>query len=147
MNGDDYDGKKGTAKLSVKDVFLQDTVRHLVITSGDIGAWIYMDGKLAAAKKGLRSAMPAAGKDRVMVLGNSVYGRHAWTGEVFGLALYSWDLLPEDVQERYRQWREREQIAVDPTIAPDVLYSFTDREGFEAADEPVRPQIWSFRGS
>ena len=76
MNGDDYDHKKKTKRISVNTVSKLPTTRFVTITTGKEGTQVYVDGQLVRTKKDLTLRIPSGAKAR-LIIDNSVYGRHS----------------------------------------------------------------------
>lgn len=88
MSGDDYDNRRRTPKL----VFAADAFggngRLLTLICDERQTRAFVDGKAAGRKEGIGlKGFGGKGSARI-ILGNSVYGKHPWTGMVDRLALY-----------------------------------------------------------
>lgn len=133
MNGDDYDATRRRARIAVKTLQPQQE-RFVTITSGEDGTAIFIDGQLTKRKGDLHLKIPvAAGRTR-LVLGNSIYGRHPWAGEIYGLAYYDRILSAPDIRGHFQQWdRERTFVFARPQN-PGGLYLFNEGKGDRVGD-------------
>jgi len=134
MNGDDYENKKKTKRIVVREALQPQTIRFVTITSGEEGTKVYLDGQLAKTKKDLVLEVPNGRAENRIVVGNSVYGRHSWTGDMYGLALYGHALTPKDVESHFKRWSQERNFSFAKQHAPQVLYLFDEKEGERAFD-------------
>jgi len=137
MNGDDYDGTQGKRRLAHRRALLPQKIQFLTITSGEEGTKLYLDGQLAKAKKDLVLEVPNGRTKAQLVIGNSVYGRHSWTGDIYGLALYEYGLTAKDVESHFKRWSEERNFSFAKEDAPKVLYTFDEKGGEKAFDHSV----------
>ena len=135
MNGDDYDGRKKTKKIALKQAFLPKKTRFLTITSSEEGTKIYLDGQLVETKKDLVLEVPHGSSNGRLVVGNSVYGRDSWLGDIYGLALYGYALTAQDVELHFKRWSRERNFAFAKKDAPKVLYVFDEKTGETAFDQ------------
>jgi len=101
MTGDDYDYSKKGPRISAIDVLQAGKTAAIVLTSGNSGTCLFVNGRLVTDDKDLKLSIPAGERKMRLVLGNSVYGKHSWQGEIFSLALYSKVLSGEEVAQRF----------------------------------------------
>ena len=134
MNGDDYENKKRTKRIAVRGALPPKRIRFVTITSGEEGTKIYLDGQLSKIKKDLILQVPDGSEKARLVLGNSVYGRHSWTGDIYGLALYGDALTAKDAELHFRQWSKERNFSFAREDAPKVLYIFGEKGGEMAFD-------------
>jgi hypothetical protein len=135
MNGDDYNGKQGIKKLGIGEALLPMKTRFVSITSGEEGTEVYIDGQLAAKKKDLSLKIPEGkGKNR-LVVGNSVYGRHSWEGDIYGLAIYGYRLTEKDIAFHFERWTKERNFRFLIEETPKVLYIFEEKRGAIAFDK------------
>ena len=137
MNGDDYDAKRRRPRIAV-NALLPGKRRFVTIVSGEEGTAVYLEGQLAKRNPGLRLEIPDRGAGGRLVLGNSIYGRHAWTGELYGLAYYQRALAAEAVHRHAQQWRRQNTFAYAAGAHPAGLYRFDDAPGTRIADHSGR---------
>ena len=133
MNGDDYDATRRRARVAVNTLQPRQE-RFVTITSGENGTAIFIDGQLTKRKADLHLKIPVAAKGTQLVLGNSIYGRHPWAGEIYGLAYYDRILSEPDIRGHFQQWdRERTFVFARPQ-SPAGLYLFNEGKGDRVGD-------------
>ena len=106
----------------------------MTITSGQEGTKVYLDGQLARAKKDLILEVPDGMTETRLVVGNSVYGRNSWTGDIYGLALYGYELTAKDVELHFKRWSREHNFAFAKDDAPKLFYMFNEKAGEKALD-------------
>jgi VanZ family protein len=134
MNGDDYDGSKRTPKIGVNNALPPQSNAFINITSGTNGTHVYVNGHLRASNGRLMLKIPNDKADAVLVLGNSPYGRHSWTGDIYGLAIYEIILNPQDSASHFDQWSQQHIFSFPRNIDPKIFYTFDDKSGSRAFD-------------
>ena len=134
MNGDDYAAKRGIARVSV-NAFQNDQERFIYITSGQGGTAIYIDGQLVKRKTDLTLKRPDGVHLAQLVLGNSIYGRHPWSGELYGLVYYDLVRAETTIRGQYEQWRRDRSFAFAKNDNATGLYLFDERKGDRALDQ------------
>lgn len=138
MNGDDFDHTRRFPRVVAKDVF-EDRALHLItITAGGGSTRVYVDGALSMARDTWQLKIPLAGEMRRMVVGNSVYGNHGWTGEIHGVAVYGGSFTPEEVKRRFDEWTAKGRFPYEEKIGPLVFYGFTELQGGRVVDRSGR---------
>ena len=90
--------------------------------------------KVAAAAKDLFLRVPAGKNGARLVVGNSVYGRHFWSGDIFGLAVYETVLSASEVKSHFEKWYRKQHFAFDRQSSPRALYLFDEKKGERALD-------------
>jgi len=133
MNGDDYNHRRRTKRIAVKLAEVPPTTRFITITTGKDGTSIYLDGQLNRTKRDLTLKIPENGKSRLL-LGNSVYGKHSWEGDVYGLAFYRYILTDQDVAMHFENWGKHRNFLFAMKYKPFVLYFFDEKGGKRAVD-------------
>jgi VanZ family protein len=133
MNGDDYDARRKTRRISV-DLAQSETVAWVAFTSGDEGTRVYLNGRLHRTDPLLRLAWPNAGGSARLVLGNSIYGRHPWRGELRGLAVFGQVLDEERVGALFQEWRDAGKFAFDARSGLHMLFPLVEGAGEIAHD-------------
>jgi hypothetical protein len=131
MNGDDYAYRKKTKRISVDAANAASpspTARFITIASGKDGTRIYLDGELVRTQKGLSLKMPPGGDARLL-LGNSVYGRHPWRGDIYGLALYRHTVTSREAADNFKRWVEDRSFSYAAGGNAFALYLFDEKAG------------------
>jgi len=116
-------------EIGIEDALLPGTSRFISITSDARGTAVYVDGKLKASRKGLSVLRPDAGLSGQLVIGNSTFGKDSWTGTFSTLAIYDHILVPEQIMQHYKVWRDNGSLSPDIGSLPIVLYLFNERTG------------------
>jgi hypothetical protein len=133
MNGDDYAHKRKTKRISVNTTSQSPTIRFVTITTGKEGTKIYFDGQIIRTKKNLTLNIPYGYKTRLL-LGNSVYDRNSWKGDVYGLAFYRYTLTDQDVAMHFNKWFKNQNFLFAKKDKPFLLYLFDEKGGKKALD-------------
>ena len=133
MNGDDYAHKRKRKRLSVDMASMPQEPRFITITTGQEGTKLYLDGHMVKEKKDLTLKMPNETQPRLL-LGYSVYGRHSWDGDIYGLAFYRYILSATDAAHHFRQWSNDQSFSFAAKESPFVLYLFDEKEGTTILD-------------
>ena len=133
MNGDDYDYKRKTKRITVKLEEALVMPRFVSIATGKDGTSFYLDGRLIRKKRDLALKIPE-GEDARLLLGNSVYGRHHWKGEVMGLVVYKYPLSHQDVTTHFKHWLKNGNFLFAKKYKPDMLYVFDEKKGEKVMD-------------
>jgi VanZ family protein len=131
MNGDDYNHKKKTKRISFNAASLSPAPRFLTITTGSDGTHLYVDGQLFRTKKDLTLKIPDGANSR-LILGNSVYGRHPWQGDVYGLAFYGNVLSPQDAIRHHTLWSKTRSFKFSERDNPVLAYFLDEKNGVKA---------------
>ncbi len=133
MNGDDYNHRRRAKRIAVKLDAVPPTIRFVTITTGKDGTRIYLDGQLKRTKRDLTLKIPDGGESRLL-LGNSVYGKHSWEGDVYGLAFYRYILTDQDVAMHFDNWVKHRNFLFAMKYKPFVLYLFDEKGDKRAFD-------------
>jgi hypothetical protein len=128
MNGDDYDHSRKTKRIAVKLAEERSIPQLVTITTGKDGTRIYLDGRLISNHKDLTLKIPEGDNTRLL-LGNSVYGRHNWKGDVMGLAIYRHPFSKHDVMTHFEHWFKDGSFLFAKQYKPDMLWVFDEKKG------------------
>lgn len=137
MNGDDYAAKRRQPRIAVNALH-PGKEQFVTIVSGEDGTAVYLEGRLVRRNRDLQLEIPAMGSEGRLVLGNSIYGRHAWRGAFYGLAHYPRILETGAIQRHAEQWRRTNTFAHAADAQPGGLYLFNERQGTQIADHSGR---------
>ena len=138
MNGDDYNGSKRIPKIGVSNALPPEICSFIHITSDQKGTHIYVNGRLRASNERLILNLPDEKDKAVLVLGNSPYGRHSWTGDIYGLAIYENILNPQDTAYHFDQWSQRHIFLFPRNMDPKFFFSFDNTKGLGASDQGTK---------
>jgi VanZ like family/Concanavalin A-like lectin/glucanases superfamily len=133
MNGDDYDNKRRTRRIAVNIDSKTPTTRFLAVTTGEAGTDVYLDGRFVNRKKDLILKIPNGGKTRLLI-GNSVYGKKSWQGDIYGLAFYGYSLTDQDIKRHFMRWFQDKNFSFAKIDKPVALYFFNEKKGITALD-------------
>jgi hypothetical protein len=136
MNGDDYAHRRNTKRIAADaaDAVSQfPQARFVTVTSGKDGTRIYLDGELVHTQKDLALKIPSSERIRLL-LGNSVYGKHPWLGEIYGLALYDYPLSSQKASFHFKQWSENQNFSFSRQAKPVILYLYDEKGGTKVFD-------------
>jgi len=92
-----------------------------------------LDGKFVRGKKNLALKIPSGSKTRLL-LGNSVYGKQPWHGDIYGLAFYGYTLTAQNVAFHFDKWTQVQNFSFAKKEKPFGLYVFDERFGERALD-------------
>jgi hypothetical protein len=133
MNGDDYDHRRRTKRIAVNIASQSPTTRFITVTTGKEGTDVYLDGRFVRRKKDLILKIPDSGKTRLLV-GNSIYGKQSWQGDVYGLAFYGYILTAQDIKRHFNRWSQDRNFSFANKDNPVALYYFDEKAGGIAID-------------
>jgi VanZ family protein len=138
MNGDDYNHKRGTKRISIDTATLPTEDLFITVTTGKEGTKIYYDGQLLREKNDLTLKIPNKGMKARLIIGNSVYGRNSWKGTIYGLAFYRYELTPQNVFLHYDQWLKENNFSFAKKENPYLLYLFDGNKSSRFLDYSSR---------
>jgi len=128
MNGDDYDYSRKTKRITIKLSKDLAIAQFVTVTTGKDGTSIYLDGRLISTQRGLTLKIPE-GENARLLLGNSVYGKNGWQGDVVGLTVYWHPLSEQDVETHFEHWFKDRSFLFSEKYKPDMLYVFDEKNG------------------
>lgn len=114
-----------TIKFDVDHVFSRNKLVQITISSGRVGTFVYVEGKLAEHIPTFRISRDELFGE--IVIGTSPITYHTWTGEMYGLAIYRRELTPVDVLQHYKN-RDDTNVNVD-LVGALALYRFSEGRG------------------
>jgi len=133
MNGDDYPNKRKIPRIAANIISPAPRITFLTVSTSKEGTKVYVGGQLAKTNPNLILKFPKGDKTR-LILGNSVYGRHSWNGEIYGLALYDYSLNAHEIALHTKGWQEDQDLSFAEKDKPAVLYLFDEKRGKRAFD-------------
>lgn len=134
MNGDDYNHKRKSKRISINTASILNKSMFVTITSGKEGTKIYSDGRLLQERKDLTLKIPSGGMNGRLIVGNSVYGAHSWSGDVYGLAIYQHIISAAEVSKHYNTWLGKQNFRFAEKNNPYLLYLFNENNSSGAFD-------------
>lgn len=133
MNGDDYAYRRRIRRMTVDLASQSPSARFITLTSGKEGTRLYLDGKIVNTQKDLNLKIPPGGNLRLL-LGNSVYGKQPWSGEILGLAFYNRILSSQKAAIHFDRWSKDRIFSFAKDEKASLLYLFDEMEGLIALD-------------
>jgi hypothetical protein len=134
MNGDDYSYRRRWPRVVARDVFASHQTNYLTVTTDAQGTRLYVDGIQFDAKKDWRLTIPVKGAPLRLVLGNSIHGKHGWSGDLHGLAASNAALPADAVLNRYEHWEAGRNFDFLKSESPKLLYAFDQPSGARFSD-------------
>ncbi len=132
MHGNDYSGRRRLKRLAATEALPAGAERLITVVSDADGSRIFIDGRPVARTAQLTLKIPNRRAPATMVVGNSVYARHSWNGDLFGLAVYTRALAPATIVKHFAQWKKTRDFSMAVSADPDLLYLFDDVPGQKA---------------
>jgi VanZ family protein len=118
-----------TAKFEVEHAFQQGELLLVTLAFGPDGTTVYLNGSPRQTFSTFAiSQSDCAGQ---IVMGTSPVRYDPWQGEVRGLAIYSKELNPEEVQRHYREWTAGNGVDSPDFDGAVARYCFRERTGHE----------------
>ncbi len=133
MNGDDYSNKRKTPRIAANIFSPAPRKIILTISTGKEGTKLYVDSQLVKTNSDLKLEIPKGDKAR-LVLGNSVYGKHSWNGEIYGLTFYDFPLNAHETEFHTKRWLKEKNLSFAEKGKPAILYHFDEKSGKRALD-------------
>jgi len=133
MNGDDYPYKRKTHRITANIFFPTPRITFLTVSTCKEGTKVYIGSQLAKTNSDLILKIPKGDKTR-LILGNSVYGKHSWNGEIYGLAFYDYPLNANETVFHTKRWHKDQNLSFTEKNKPAVLYLFDEKRGKRAFD-------------
>jgi len=132
-------GRDGHAGKQYKHVTLEGAFRKnvkllITVASGQDQTRVYLDGQLAKTIGTKALIGPEQLKGHLM-LGNASDCGNQWSGKLFGLALYSGVLSPEQVHGNYDAWISGDAVRPLLTGKPIILYTFDEQQGTQVLNQ------------
>ena len=132
MDGDDYAHLRKLKRLSTSIEGIAGKKVFVTITSGNSGARMYIDGEPVAFRRDTTFTIPDGNAGTRLIVANSVYGKHSWNGEVYGITVYHRTLSPTVVRKRYDRWQASHDLSTGPR--PVAQYTITEGKGARVID-------------
>jgi hypothetical protein len=134
MNGDDYAHKSNSRRVAINLADPSSPRCFIAITSAEKDTHAYVNGQLIQTEKDLLLRIPTGDKVR-LILGNSIYGKHSWKGDIYGLALYRHFFTDDDILRHFVVWSDDRHLTLDREYNPLMIYHFNGRNATVAFDQ------------
>lgn len=133
--------KRGFREVGGRGMLQMQKERFLTVTADPSGTVFYADGIQMADMP--RQMPPACGLGGRLILGNAAEGKHPWTGQLFGLAIFSRALTAAEVAQHHAAWTNNHAGSLTNEAGLTALYLFDERNGSWAEDKsPNRHRIF-----
>jgi len=126
MNGDDYDNRLGSPRISGRSDPSRTEVRLVAVTSSPRGTRLYVDGRMVNERPDLVLHIPKDPPGGRIILGNSVAGTHQWRGVIRDFALYDRVLLADEINAQFAPGMDKGSSS--PAKVDGVLVHFVMAE-------------------
>ncbi len=125
-------GHGGLREVGPSGVLAAQTPCFITVTVAPEGTTFYANGFRLKHYPGF--TMPNSRLNGRLILGNAAAGKHPWTGNLFGLAIFNRALNASEVAQHYAMWtsHQTEQLAAEPGLA--ALYRFDEGNGQRVND-------------
>ena len=122
----DKSDRIGARKLWLAEACRNAEPRFITLISGPEGTTLYLEG---TSKKHYPVTLTRESFSGRLLLGHPAAGHQAWTGDLFGLAIYDHALTIEDVAKHYKAWQDARtaDVIMEPGVA--AFYPFDERSG------------------
>jgi VanZ family protein len=123
---------RGFREIGPGNVLVEQTPCFITVTVDPSGTMFYSNGSLVNYFPAF--TVPNSWLNGRLILGNAAAGKHPWTGNVFGLAIFNRVLDASEVAQHYASWtsRQAEHLAAESSLA--ALYLFDKGSGQWAQD-------------
>lgn len=143
MNGDDYDHRRRSPRLSASIAGRGGESVFLTIRSDAGGSSLIADGTALATRRDLVLRLPTDVAPGRLVLGNSVYGGDPWRGTLEGFALHRRALDDATLRRHREQWQAGRGFAGDAYASAELAYPLVPRAERRAPDRsPNGIDLW-----
>jgi VanZ family protein len=132
MNGDDYAHKKETRRLEAKMAVSASEPVFVSLTTGQNGTHLYVDGQ--AVNSSAAPVLLPKGDHHLLTLGNSVYGKNSWRGNMLFVSFYTHELTSEAVRSHFDEWISTKTYVGRNNDNPLLYYIFDKLNGTEASN-------------
>lgn len=124
--------KRGVREVGAAGALPARQTRFITVTGGGAGTDFYLDGVVAGRFP--QFVVNAAALQGRLILGNAANGKHAWTGRLFGVAIYNRTLAAAEVAQHQGLWIEGQARQLTGETGLMALYLFDEGAGQRVAD-------------
>lgn len=123
---------RGFQEVGPDSALAVHTPRLITVTVNPSGTTFYLDG--SRLNQFPAFVVPRSYLNGRLILGNAARGKHPWTGNLFGLAMFNRALTASEVAQHQALWtsRQAERLAGEPGLA--ALYLLDEGKGSWAQD-------------
>jgi hypothetical protein len=128
----DRASRRGFREIGPRGVLADQTPCFITIAVAPSGTTFYLNGSVLQNFPGF--TVPNSRLNGRLILGNAAEGKHSWTGNLSGLAIFNRTLEASEVTQDYALWtnNQAEHLVTQPGLA--ALYRFDEGNGQWAND-------------
>jgi len=128
----DAASRRGYRELETSNILSGQTPCFFTVTTDSSGTEFYLNGSSLSHYPGF--TVPRSQLHGRLILGNAAAGKHPWTGNLLGLAVFQRALNAAEVARHYQLWtnRQAERLTAESGLA--ALYLFDEGSGQWAKD-------------
>jgi VanZ family protein len=141
MNGDDYDNSRRWPRVVAQDSFSSHLTYYITIISSEQGTQLFVNGSLVSTNSNWKLSIPKEGNQLWLVLGNSVYGNHGWTGDFYGLVISGKAISTKVVSFRFNRWITGHDFDYIKKDSPLLVFTFNQKKGNQFSSQSQYEQI------
>jgi len=133
--------KRGFRETGVHGALEERRTKVITMTCGPEGTSWYFDGVPVMKSPGF--TLPSDALNGRLILGDAAGGKHAWSGRIYGLAVFNRTLNDEEVLKHSQAWTNDQalQLAGEPDLM--TLLPFHEGQGQRAQDQsPHRHRVF-----
>ena len=135
MNGDDYSHRQRRPRIVGRGVLSNAKKLHIMITSGEQGTHLYVNGIKAAGRKGWKLSIPNQAKPLQLVIGNNVNANRGWAGSLHGLAIFKGAISADLAKRHHEELAAGEKFERLKASKPLLLYTFEEKSDHTFLDK------------
>lgn len=117
-------------KMGIRDALKKGITRLITVTSSGDGVDAYLDGRPVRQFSGVslpRNVDSLFGK--TLLVGNSLDGTRSWSGDIFGVGLYTSALSTPEVEKSYKWWTQESKEKPPFASGAIAVYRFDKQAG------------------
>ncbi len=95
-------------EIGLENILAVGEKQFLTLTSDDRGTDIYVNGVLYKSYPDVNMFYSKDNLSGQLILGVDSSGENAWSGNIYGIALYDQQHSPEIVHRHFQQWKQRD---------------------------------------
>ena len=124
--------KRGYRELETSNILSGETPCFFTVTADSSGTEFYLNGSSLSRYPGF--TVPRSQLHGRLILGNAAAGKHPWTGDMLGLAVFQRAVGASEVVQHYQLWtnHQAERLTTESGLA--ALYLFDEGSGQWAKD-------------
>jgi hypothetical protein len=124
-------------KIGLGNALPDGEVQFIALSSNKEGTTVHTNRQLAKFFPRYSLISEKQLTNGQLILGNSPNGRHPWTGNIFGLAIYNRFLREEEVYQHYQKWLKQGSPSLSDNKSLVHLYLFNEHDGNIVHDQTI----------